>query len=466
MPRLDSYNGVAVRILQSNNAGNIHHIIDPATNRVTGLIRGCPNPHNLTTHPDGLYYYCSNEAEDTVDVFDTKTLQLVTQIPLSGNPNKIVVNKKHKKIYAGIRAWTADKRAVVDVIDIATHKRVRSIAVHHPVHNTYVTPDDNFVIAGLSGEVQPGEPTIQVIDPVKDQVVWGMELTGYQQYGRNNHEVRPMAFEANADGSTKRMFAQATGINAVWVIDWNKRQVVDMLWPPKLPLWKQNADGIQTGDMHGLEVLPDRSAVWASSRLDSRIYGWTLPDLKYIGAVEVGPTANWMTPTPDSKFMYVAISGSDHTVAVDLKKLAIVAKIKTGARPARISTAILPPNRVNAATRRPRRRSRSSGHEVDHDRRMRVSCVAVCVARLAPVGIAARASAGGGTVVGATAPGRRRLVPEDHRADLHARSRRHDAGLRGVRDVSHLADQPAVRSRNAGDRCRMDGGSVAARTSR
>ncbi len=38
VPRLDSYNGVAVRILQSNNAGNIHHIIDPATNRVTGLI--------------------------------------------------------------------------------------------------------------------------------------------------------------------------------------------------------------------------------------------------------------------------------------------------------------------------------------------------------------------------------------------------------------------------------------------
>ena len=75
--------------------------------------------------------------------------------------------------------------------------------------------------------------------------------------------------------------------------------------------------------------------MWASSRLDSRIYGWTLPDLKYIGAVQVGPTANWMTPTPDSRFMYVAISGSDHTVVVDLQKRAVVNKIKTGARPAR-----------------------------------------------------------------------------------------------------------------------------------
>ena len=159
-----------------------------------------------------------------------------------------------------------------------------------------------------------------------------------------------MAFEAAADGTTQRAYAQATGINAVFVIDWKARKVVDLLRPPKLPLWKQNADGIQTGDMHGLEVLPDRSSVWASSRLDSRIYGWSLPDLKYIGTVEVGPSANWMTSTPDSKYMYVAVSGTDHTLAIDLKKLAIVAKIKTGARPARISTAILPLDRVNPTT--------------------------------------------------------------------------------------------------------------------
>ena len=31
-----------------------------------------------------------------------------------------------------------------------------------------------------------------------------------------------MAFEANDDGSTKRIFAQATGINAVWVVDWGE----------------------------------------------------------------------------------------------------------------------------------------------------------------------------------------------------------------------------------------------------
>ncbi|HXH24840.1 MAG TPA: hypothetical protein VNI78_06295 [Vicinamibacterales bacterium] len=370
VPRLDSYDGVAVRILQSNNAGNVHHIIDPATRRVVGLIRGCPQAHNLTVHPEGLYYYCSNEQDKTVDVFDTKTLRLIRQIPLSERPNKIVVNKKYRKIYAGIRAMPRNGVAVVDVIDIDTHTLVRSIPVHHPVHNTYVTPDERWVVAGLGGAVKPGEPTIQVIDPATDTVAWGMELAGHEQYGRTTHEVRPMAFEANSDGSTRRLFAQATGINAVWVIDWASRKVVDMLWPPPLPPWKQNADGIQTGDMHGLEVLPDRSAVWASSRLDSRIYGWSLPDLEYIGSVEVGPTANWMTPTPDSRYLYVAVSGADHTVVVDLQKLQVVDKIRVGARPARISTVILPRDRVNppvgtegeqATASRPRRAAASGG---------------------------------------------------------------------------------------------------------
>ncbi len=45
VPRLDSYNGVAVRILQSNNAGNVHHIIDPTINKVVGThprLPACP----------------------------------------------------------------------------------------------------------------------------------------------------------------------------------------------------------------------------------------------------------------------------------------------------------------------------------------------------------------------------------------------------------------------------------------
>ncbi len=55
--RLDSYEGVAIRMLQSNNAGNVHAVIDPALNEVVGYLEGCPRAHNIFSHPDGTYYY-------------------------------------------------------------------------------------------------------------------------------------------------------------------------------------------------------------------------------------------------------------------------------------------------------------------------------------------------------------------------------------------------------------------------
>ena len=100
--RLDSYEGVAIRMLQSNNAGNVHAVIDPAVNQVVGYIEGCPRAHNIFAHPDGLYYYCTNEEEHTLDVFDTVTLELVEQLALTNRPNKATYNKYNRKIYVGI----------------------------------------------------------------------------------------------------------------------------------------------------------------------------------------------------------------------------------------------------------------------------------------------------------------------------------------------------------------------------
>jgi DNA-binding beta-propeller fold protein YncE len=230
------------------------------------------------------------------------------------------------------------------VFSLDTHEKLTSIEVPTGIHNVYVSPDGNWVVAGLNARA---EGSIQVIDAHTDRVV--REITLVDAHGEPRI-VRPMAFLGSDDGSAPRkLFANGTGVNAVWVVDWATGRTDTILYPPRLPAFLQNADGNQGAPMHGLEVLPNRTAVWASSRLDSRIYGWTLPDLQYIGEVEVGPTANWMTSTPDSRFMYVAVSGSDQTIAVDLQRREIVARMTTGARPARIDVAILPQARVGDA---------------------------------------------------------------------------------------------------------------------
>src|SRR3989442_14250799 len=81
-----------VRILQSNAAGDRVHIIDPVTNKVVGEITGVEAVHGVTASPDGSRIYVSSEADDTLDVADAKTLQVVKKIPLSGHPNNIAIS--------------------------------------------------------------------------------------------------------------------------------------------------------------------------------------------------------------------------------------------------------------------------------------------------------------------------------------------------------------------------------------
>ncbi|HEY5622703.1 MAG TPA: hypothetical protein VIV14_03005, partial [Gammaproteobacteria bacterium] len=254
-----------VRIIQTNYAGTNAHVIDPVTNEVVDIIDNVPKAHAAVNHPDGTYYYFANEHTDVVDVVDVPTLQVVQQIQLMDRPNKLVINKALGKLYVGIR-----DSAYVQVIDLDSHEVIKSIPVLHGVHNIYVTDDQQWMIVGLGeGPDNDEEPTIQVIDPHNDEVVFGISLQG--------HRVRPMAIESNADGSPKRIFAQATRLNGFFVVDWDKREAVDFISPPPLPISQQNFDGIQEGTGHGLLVLPDQSALWYASRLDSRVYTWSLP---------------------------------------------------------------------------------------------------------------------------------------------------------------------------------------------
>ncbi len=331
---LSAQSDSVVRIIQTNSAGTNAHLIDPATHEVVAVIDGIPQAHAAVNHPEGYYYYFANELDHTIDVVDTKTLRQVMHIPLRARPNKLVINEALGKMYVGIR-----DAPFVEVIDLDSHEVVKSIPMVRGVHNVYVTADYRYIIAGLGATpATPDEHTIQVIDANTDEVVWGVALDG--------NRVRPMAIENNPDGSPKRVFAQGTRLHGFYVLDWDERRVVDFISPPPIPLSRKNFDGIQEGTGHGLLVLPDQSALWYASRLDSSIYGWSLPDLEFLGGLEVGPSPQWLTATPDSRFLYVSIVGSMETLAVDLETQEIVARIPVGHAPKRNSTHVIPADRA------------------------------------------------------------------------------------------------------------------------
>ena len=311
------------RIVQTNSAGDNVDIIDPATNKIVGHIVGIEVNHGAAAAPDGSRLYVSNEADDTLDVVDARTLRVMSKIPLSGHPNNISISHDGKRVYIAIR----ENQGVVDVVDTAMLARVKSIPIKGAGHNTYVTPDGRYVIAGsVAGK------SMTVIDQKTEEPAWDMVF---------DLGVRPMAFEQNKDGSTKRIFVQLSDFNGFAVVDFATHKEQKRVELPKIAAGKKPVmEGGNTS--HGMAVSADNTRLIVNSRLNSAVYVYSLPDLKLVGSADVGVAPDWVTLTPDGKAAYVANAGSNSVSVVDMAGVREVMKIPVGQVPKRNITAMLP----------------------------------------------------------------------------------------------------------------------------
>lgn len=313
-----------VRILQTNSRGDNIHLIDPASNTIVGEIKGVPINHGAAAAPDGSRFYFSSEAEQTLHVVDGKTLQVTKKIPLTGRPNNISISKDGRRVYVGI----VTAPGAVDVIDTTTLERVKSIPTKGGIHNVYVTPDGKHVVAGsIAGRV------MTVIDQATEEPLWTLFEEG----------VRPMAFETNPDGSTKRIFVQLSDLHGFAVVDFAQRKEVARIeLPNDVPPEKVDKGPFNASPSHGLGVAPDGRTLWVTSRPNARVYTYSLPDLKLLpGAVDLGGRPDWVTFTPDSKQVYVATENTDTVVVIDVPTRKEVARVKVGAAPKRNITVVM-----------------------------------------------------------------------------------------------------------------------------
>jgi len=289
-----------------------------------GEITGIEVNHGAAVAPDGSRFYITNEAESTLDIADAKTLKVTKHIPLTHHPNNVAVSKDGKRVYVAIVGGPG----AVDVIDTASLTRAKSIRTEGGIHNTYVTPDGKFVIAGsIIGK------KINVIDQKTEEIVWTLPM---------EEGVRPMAFETNPDGSTKRIFVELSNFNGFVTVDFATRKVVDKIPMPEVAASEKTTVGLQGSPCHGLAVTPDGKTLTVLSKMNSRVYFVSLPDLKIVGETKVGHHPDWITLTPDGKRAYVANAGSNSVSVVDIATRKELTQIPVGQVPKRNITAVLP----------------------------------------------------------------------------------------------------------------------------
>ena len=315
--------GKRVVIVQTNSAGDNVSIIDPATNKVVGVINGIEVNHGAAVAPDGTRIYVSDEAESTLDIVDGKSLKVIKKIPLSGHPNNIAVSKDGRRVYVGI----IQAPGGVDVIDTASMTNVKTMPTKGSIHNAYVTPDGRYVVAGsIAGK------TVNVFHAQTEQPAWVLDM---------GLGVRPMAFAANQDGSTKWIFVQLTDFNGFAVVDFATHKEINRIQNPDLPPGKATVpEG--SDPSHGMAVTSDGKTLVVCSRLNNYLYSYSLPDLKIIGSAELGGKgAGWVTLTPDGRTAYVANPVTNDVSVVDVKTMKETTRIPVGFVPKRNTTGVL-----------------------------------------------------------------------------------------------------------------------------
>ena len=311
-------------IVQTNSAGDNVQIIDPVTDKIVAEIPDVEAVHGVAVAPDGSRFYLSNESTATLDVVDTKTLRVSKKISLTGPPNNVAIRKDGKRVYVAIQGAEGG----IDIIDTVAMEKTKFIRILRGVHNAIITPDSKYVVGGSTGG-----NVATVIDTETEQPVWSIHFEG---------GVRVFCFETNPDGSTKRLFTQITNLHGFAIVDWAARKEVGRIKLPDIPLAERNTEGLQGAPAHGILVAPDKKTLWSTSKINSAVYAYSMPDLQYLGEVKVGKVPDWITFTPDSKKLYVA-NAHDNTVSVvDVATRKEITRIKVGQVPKRNTTAILP----------------------------------------------------------------------------------------------------------------------------
>jgi len=336
-----------LRLVQTNFAGDAVSIIDPATNKVVGEIKGIEMAHGINHSPDNSQIYVAQESTATVLVVDGKTLQVTKRIPLSGSPNLIQLTPDGKKMYVSINlrwdvvsnfpALQAEPSGGVDVIDVASLTKTKTISIPGGIHDMYITPDGKYVVAGANRNEVPlckcgiSAPTnlTSVIDTKTDETAWTFSMSP---------SASPMAISKKPDGSTDKIYAQ-NDTHSFRVVDFDTHVVSNLVPLPDIAPALQNPGG----NSHGIGITSDQKTLLVNSRRNSAVYAYSLPDLKLLGGAKLsGRGTNWLAVSPDDKTVYVANPETNNVSVVDIASMKETAVIPVGFAPSRNTMWVAP----------------------------------------------------------------------------------------------------------------------------
>lgn len=306
------------RLYVTNSLGDDITVIDMKTFKAIGDIKVGEHVHGICAPLNADRIFTTVESDHTLKVIDTASHKVLDTIPLTGRPNQCASTPDGHYVGVPIRDGNS-----VDIVDTIQKKVVRVLPVSVP-HNCYD--------AGSNAEMfvsSMGDNEIDEIDLKKMEYVAKVKVGGIP---------RPYAVSRDQ----QRMYVALTDFHGFAVVSIPERNVIERVdLPPAPPSTCTLEPRTPT---HGLELTPNGKELWVTSLADSGVYVYDVATKKLSPEIRTGGCPNWITISPDGRYVAVSNSASDDTSIIDAESHREIARIKVGKGPKRLLIVDIPSN--------------------------------------------------------------------------------------------------------------------------
>ena len=310
-------------LLMLSKADHVLAIIDPATLKIVAKVPVGPDPHEVVASADGKTAYVTNMGHgdsyeiDVIDLIAQKRLPDIDTRPLYG---------PHGITYAGGKVWfTAQDSKAIGRYDPSTGKLDWCMGTGEDwTHMIYVSPDEKkvYTTSAHSGAVSIIENVLQTEGPHGPPP--GMHGKPQGDHTMPQHQPRwtwvetnvPVSkgsegFDVSPDGA--EIWTAAADDGKIAVINTATHKV------------SATIDAKILG-ANRLKFTPDGKHVFISNLRDGDLFIYDAGTRKELKRLAIGHGAAGILMDPDGKRAFVACTGDDYVVVVDLKTLEVTSQ--------------------------------------------------------------------------------------------------------------------------------------------
>ncbi|OLY95726.1 hypothetical protein BOQ04_07155 [Polynucleobacter sphagniphilus] len=255
-------------LLIANAAGNDVVLMNPVSGELTGRIPNIIDPYQVGYSPNHKWFVANGNRLNRVDIYaaDGTSLKLAKSIKLKKTPSHIAFTSDSKLGFV-----TLQDSSELAAIDLETQTVVWKIPTGHVPAGLWMTPGDQYLLIGITGE-----DNVQVID-WKNQKEVKRIFTG-----KGAHNFRPL-------GDKKHVFVGNRIASTISLINMQTLQK------------EAEITGLPAGP-DDMEITPDGKTMWVTFRFAKKVGVIDIPSMKLISTIPVGrsphgiffyPRASW-----------------------------------------------------------------------------------------------------------------------------------------------------------------------------